>query len=274
MRIRSIVPRFYESEDVGRMDWGTRLLFIGLWSYVEDNGVGRDVESLIAANLFPFDLSRDSLETLKRVSEGLKVLSDGGQVIRYEMDGEKLLFVVHWDDYQKVNNPARCRYPRPTRDYVESQESLKRVSVMTHETLTTGDEETSIKNTRSSAAASEPDFDDWWAMYPRKTGKGNARRAYRAAKKKANAEVLLAAVKKFAKKVAADGTDQKFIPMPTTWLNGERWDDEDSPDAAADSWEALKGYSQDAEWAAWSARCREAGVDPAAPDAYELMKEA
>ncbi len=53
MRIRTIKPEFWTSEDVASMDWETRLVFLGLWSYVDDNGVGRDNEKLIVADLFP-----------------------------------------------------------------------------------------------------------------------------------------------------------------------------------------------------------------------------
>ena len=49
MRIRSIRPEFWASEDVAAMDWHTRLVYIGLWSYVDDNGVGRDLVPLIVA---------------------------------------------------------------------------------------------------------------------------------------------------------------------------------------------------------------------------------
>ena len=63
MRIRSIKPEFWRSDDIDCLDWPTRLLFIGLWSYVDDNGVGRDRESDIAADLFSGDLSRDPRDT-------------------------------------------------------------------------------------------------------------------------------------------------------------------------------------------------------------------
>ena len=49
MRIRSIKPEFWTSDDVAQHDWNTRLLFIGLWSYVDDNGVTRPgLESFLA----------------------------------------------------------------------------------------------------------------------------------------------------------------------------------------------------------------------------------
>lgn len=67
-------------------------------------------------------------------------------------------------------------------------------------------------------------FERWYLAYPRKIGKGAARRAYRAALQKTTAETLQAAVGS----AAWDG-DPRFIPHPATWLNGERWLDQPSP---------------------------------------------
>jgi hypothetical protein len=67
-------------------------------------------------------------------------------------------------------------------------------------------------------------FDDFWAAVPRKIGKGHARKAWSAATKKAEPETIISAVKSFA--AACAGHDQKYIPHPATWLNGERWADE------------------------------------------------
>jgi hypothetical protein len=114
MRIRSIKPEFWRSDDVDRLDWHTRLLFIGLWSYVDDNGVGRDRESDIAADLFSADLSRDPRDTLARVADGLQRLAEGGQISRYEVDGRQYLHVAAWDRHQKIDRPAKPRYPLPT----------------------------------------------------------------------------------------------------------------------------------------------------------------
>jgi hypothetical protein len=141
MRIRSILPKFYESEDIGAMDWNTRLVFIGLWSYADDNGVGRDVPSLIAADLFPYDLSRDSRDTLARVADALQTLSIGGQITRYTIDKKPLYFIVKWDEYQRVDRPAKPRYERPTSTNAEIRESLARVSRDSRDTLATGEGE-------------------------------------------------------------------------------------------------------------------------------------
>jgi hypothetical protein len=66
------------------------------------------------------------------------------------------------------------------------------------------------------------DFINFYNSYPRKEGKGQARRAFNTAKKKVSLEKMLASLEKHKKK----WQDPKYIPLPATWLNGERWDDE------------------------------------------------
>ncbi|GAC1376883.1 MAG: hypothetical protein NVSMB4_05990 [Acidimicrobiales bacterium] len=122
MRIRSIKPEFWTSEDVASLPWEHRLLFIGLWSYVDDNGVGRDVERLIASSLFP--LEEDPRETLATVSRGLQWLSGQGLVTRYEVDGRPLLHITAWDKHQRIDKPNKKRYEPPTCENAVIRETL------------------------------------------------------------------------------------------------------------------------------------------------------
>ena len=70
------------------------------------------------------------------------------------------------------------------------------------------------------------DFDAFWSEYPKKVGKGAARKAFEKARKKATLESLVTAVRR--QKCGSQWTreDGRFIPNPATWLNQERWDDE------------------------------------------------
>lgn len=79
---------------------------------------------------------------------------------------------------------------------------------------------------RDRASAAESEFEIWWQHVPRKVGKGQAERAYRAARKIASAETLLAGIRRFAEQVC--GRDPQYVPHPATWLNGKRWLDEPS----------------------------------------------
>ncbi len=61
-------------------------------------------------------------------------------------------------------------------------------------------------------------------MFPRKTAKGLARKAWEVAVAKTNPDVIISKAAFYAASV--EGKDKKFIPHPATWLNQERWDDE------------------------------------------------
>ena len=67
-------------------------------------------------------------------------------------------------------------------------------------------------------------FNKFWAMYPRKKGKGQAIKAFEKALLKTDLETILAGVEAYIEH--EDMYDPQFIAHPTTWLNGERWDDE------------------------------------------------
>lgn len=69
-------------------------------------------------------------------------------------------------------------------------------------------------------------FNDFWEAYPRKTGKGRARKAFRTALGKTDLETILEGVAAYIEH--EDMSDPQWIAHPTTWLNGERWEDEHS----------------------------------------------
>lgn len=67
-------------------------------------------------------------------------------------------------------------------------------------------------------------FDQLWEMYPRKVGKGQARKAYVTASKKIDFFDLLPKLEAYVSTL--DGKDKQYMPHLATWLNGERWADE------------------------------------------------
>lgn len=70
---------------------------------------------------------------------------------------------------------------------------------------------------------SDPGFDRFWEVYPRRAGKGQARRAWATAIKVADPEVIVAGAERYRD----DPTrDPRFTKHPSTWLNGECWTDE------------------------------------------------
>ncbi len=74
--------------------------------------------------------------------------------------------------------------------------------------------------------SSNPFFEEFWKAYPRKTNKGFARKVFEKLKvDDAMLTKMIQAIYVQNKNVWKD-KDQQYIPHPSTWLNGERWDDE------------------------------------------------
>ncbi|KWT61871.1 hypothetical protein ADL21_11355 [Streptomyces albus subsp. albus] len=107
-RIRSIKPEFFTSLTIAGLPLTARLTFIGLWTYVDDNGVGVDEPRLVRAAVWPLDD-----RTAAEVDADLEALRDASLVIRYEYDGRRYLAVRNFAEHQKVSHPRRPRYPQP-----------------------------------------------------------------------------------------------------------------------------------------------------------------
>jgi hypothetical protein len=67
-------------------------------------------------------------------------------------------------------------------------------------------------------------FEGFYSAFPKKVGKGSAKKAYRNALKRASAEEILAGAKRYAAQRA--GQDPQYTAGPAPWLNADRWLDE------------------------------------------------
>jgi len=88
--------------------------------------------------------------------------------------------------------------------------------------------EQSQKTEKRQRGASKPalsGFDEFWAAYPRKTGKGAAEASWSKVPKSAHPAIMEAIQKQ---RNGADWQQDggRFIPHPATWLNQRRWEDE------------------------------------------------
>lgn len=92
----------------------------------------------------------------------------------------------------------------------------------------------------------DPAWDQFWAAYPRKTAKIDARKAWDKLSPDADTlKVILEALE--AQKKSPQWTKEggQFIPHPATWLNAKRWEDEIvTPVSEEEAWE----QKRKAEW--------------------------
>ena len=68
-------------------------------------------------------------------------------------------------------------------------------------------------------------FDAFWSAYPRRVGKGAARKAFAKAVGKTTSESILDALAR-QRDAGMFNVEICYIPHPQTWLNQERWEDE------------------------------------------------
>lgn len=105
-RIRSIKPEFPHSETIGSLSRDARLLFIMLWTIVDDEGRARAASRLLASLLFPYD------DDAPGAIEGwLGELEREGCIRRYEVEGSRYLDIPNWLKHQKIDKPTKSKLP-------------------------------------------------------------------------------------------------------------------------------------------------------------------
>lgn len=227
-RIRSIKPDAFTSDSLSGVPVLARWTFAGLWTYCDDEGRARADVRLIKAALFPIDDGT----TLADVRGVLDELESIGAICRYTVAGITYMHVPKWEEHQKINRPTESKLPPcPGCSGVVPEASMKDHGALTEPSVSPPDRKGNREqgkeqgSERASQRVSVPEgFDEFWAAYPRKTDKAKSKTAWAKATKKKPATALIAAALHYAH--AKRDTEQRFILHPSTWLNGERWEDE------------------------------------------------
>ena len=96
----------------------------------------------------------------------------------------------------------------------------------------TGDAQTALliaEECDDGRSSPEAQFDEWWAKYPRKVSKKAARQAFlRALKGGVRVEQLHEGLDRSLRSWRREGTPKDKMPHGATWLNGARWEDEET----------------------------------------------
>ena len=74
---------------------------------------------------------------------------------------------------------------------------------------------------------SEAAFSLFWQAYPKKQAKGNAEKVWKKLKPNTQlVEIIIQAIEKAKQSNGWKKDDGQYIPLPTSWLNAKRWEDE------------------------------------------------
>lgn len=105
-RMRAIKPGFFTNDALAEIEPLGRLLFAGLWTIADRQGRLEDRPRKIKAELLPYDdCDADAL---------LDALAARGFIVRYRVDGTRLIQVCNWDKHQQPHvNERESDWPAP-----------------------------------------------------------------------------------------------------------------------------------------------------------------
>lgn len=170
----------------------------------------------------------------------------------HEHDGEAGYLFHEWDEWQhsqaylaerrrrkaehmrtvRANERAADQGKEGVDSHVDShaedtgQSSDDPVGSTNNPTTTTTTKTPARKRAAAPADKAGEDFARFWELYPRKTGKQDAARAFIKATKHTDVATIAAGLHNALQVWKATGVETKFIPHPATWLNRGSWDDE------------------------------------------------
>lgn len=124
--------------------------------------------------------------------------------------------IAEMQEQRREAGRARARQRAAERDAERSAERDDQRSV-------SGSTKNKVQTNTPSRGSADAEFVAFYDLYPRKVGRGQALKAYRAARKKASAEEIVSGLQ--AQLADLTSREKAFVPHPATWLNGERWAD-------------------------------------------------
>ena len=200
---------------------------------------GRPCEMSNAAFASCFGVStRQVTEHIKALKEKAWIDVTGPRTKRYIKPTEKALYLWKKPSIEETLYRRNHLEKKPSRTIEETLsnyrrfllpkniENIESIDICANQDLHTCAPSQKNKTERGEQSAKEKWFSEFWQAYPKKRNKARAKQAFFRIK---NIEkvfpVMMQALGR--QKVSADWQKDggQYIPLPTTWLNGERWED-------------------------------------------------
>lgn len=225
-RIRSIKPEFFTNDRLSELPECVHLAAAGLLTYADDYGYFNANPGLIKAAIFPLRESFVSIPEILRRLQTIDYLR-----LSKGVDGRDYGWIVEFDTHQRVSHPTESKikklasFPEPLRNPPEPFVPEGK-----------GKEQGTGNRERKTDLSGKPDlaFAKFWEAYPRHEARRRAQAAW--AKEKPEIDAVLAAISRqrahgCLEQREADG--RSLIPLPASWINGRRWEDELAPSNGA-----------------------------------------
>lgn len=214
---RIVRAEILTSEAVSLLSWPAEVFYRRLFSVVDDYGRYDGRSSILRAHLYPLKLDKVSEPD---VGKWLTECVNAALVRLYQVAGRPYLEVLKFGQRVRAD---KSKWPDPPTVADSCQQPLSNAAVFVFEDV----------GVVGAAVPAIADFQRFWIPYPRKNGKADAVKAW--AKLKPSDELLdqmLEALKTQKQSREWIKDDGQYIPYASTWLNGRRWEDEESEQGA------------------------------------------
>lgn len=236
-RIRTIKPEILEDDDTGMLSHAGFRLFIGLITLADDYGNLRGNPDYLNGQVF--------WGTKADTGAALRELQASKLVVRYRVEGKELLSIRNWAKHQKVDKKGNPRvagpesqgaeitpFAEPSRNTRERSPTPREENPPYPTTTTTNDldHDLSLAHLDGERARAFPmsRFESVYQIYPRKQGKQKGlTSAQSKVRTEADFQALSDAVTQMAQ--AWRGKETKYCPHWSTFINQERWRDDELP---------------------------------------------
>jgi len=220
-RIRTLKPDHRQHRKVGPLDHVTYRLWVGMILEADDEGrLVCDTEQL-RVTIFGYH----PRVTGALIESSLSRLDKAGLVQLYAMGGLRYAWFPSWRDHQVINRPTPSRLP-PYEDSLSDPGGLIEDSLLKGREGNEGNGG-ERNGTAPAALVVSEGFDTFWAAYPKKRSKDEAKAAWKKLNPDAALQrVMLAAIDQQRRSVDWSRDNGQYIPHPATWINKKRWTDE------------------------------------------------
>lgn len=180
--------------------------------------------------------------TVRQIRVSLDRLKMTGEVSSSSYPRYRVITVIKYDEYQSdgrqngsqmtgemsVSGQARDRLMTGSRqardrlmtasiDNIEYIEQVEEIEKIDNKTLPQGGKDSFL----------EDSFNTFWACYPKKVDKQEAKKAWRKLKPNPDlADEIMSGLSKWTESYDWQKDDGRYIPYPATWLNKRRWEDD------------------------------------------------
>jgi hypothetical protein len=186
-----------------------------------------DVEGRYSGD--PRDIKEDCCPrlpyTFNQIAESLVELHDVGLIILYEIEGVRYIECTRFEDFQSIRRKREGESKIPAHSGITPAllpEYFRRTPSLS---LSLSSSLSSSLSPHSGTTPERGSFDVFWSRYPKKEAKQDAIAAYKTVIKTASPEDILKALDGYKTRIDREGTQQKYIKLPATFLRSDRWRD-------------------------------------------------